>query len=466
MHADRPGPKKPVHTPRPGHGDGRGELERRVADAIGELTRAAREILAAEQHVAPEAKVDAVELPVVLGFSGGDTRLAAEFRLAESEKLIELLRGRVRDALLNAVAFQRGRVYCLRCENSLCAHSSPPTSRSVFAGYEETGRPEWVELDKLLHRKGDPRIERLYGGRDLVALTLHRDELYGRLFEGFDGPKWRCYVLGQLCVGYFVPNGEKPTAPARPEDRWQSERRPRERGELMALTVQVVRTERAPEGAMLGLNLVGRRPELAGAGGGGGSGGGGNLGAGVTSLPSGAAALDESILEGLPDALRHLRRETGVFSGRGGSRVPGIGVALERLVNRVANLLRDASRDLEHRTRMDGRRTGHARDRARQGDRPTHKAFEDARSAGDTDLYWDVQENTVVVVGPSNRVHFFGIDGRQVTSVVFPGHVIQQRVNQQRWARIDAEKRARFRRGIEPAAGGGDRGDAGSDAPK
>jgi len=140
-------------------------------------------------------------------------------------------------------------------------------------------------------------------------------------------------------------------------------------------------------------------------------------------------------------------------------------------VNRVANLLRDASRDLEHRTRMDGRRTGHARDRARQGDRPTHKAFEDARAAGDTDLYWDVQENTVVVVGPSNRVHFFGIDGRQVTSVVFPGNVIQQRVNQQRWARIDAEKRARFRRGIEPATGGGggaagpERG-AKSDAPK
>jgi hypothetical protein len=471
MHADRPAPKTP-------HGShDRDSIQRRVADAVGALEQAAREILAAEQRIAPEAKVDAVELPVVLGFyrgqAGGDTRLAAEIRLAESEKLVELLRGRVRDALLNAVAFQRGRVYCLRCENSLCAHSSPPTSRSVFSGYEETGRPEWIELDKLLHRKGDPRIERLYGGRDLVALTLHRDELYGRLFEGFDAPKWRCYVLGQLCVGYFVPNGEKSAAPARPEDRWQPERRPRERGELMALTVQVVRTEKAPEGAMLGLNLVGRRPELAG-GGGSSSGGGGNLSAGVTSLSSGAAALDETILEGLPDALRHLRRETGVFSGRGGSRVPGIGVALERLVNRVANLLRDASRDLEHRTRMDGRRTGHARDRARQGDRPTHKAFEDARAAGDTDLFWDVQENTVVVVGPSNRVHFFGIDGRQVTSVVFPGHVIQQRVNQQRWAPIDAEKRARFRRGVDMAAAGGDRGGgaagpesgARSDAPK
>src|SRR5262249_3914854 len=149
-----------------------------------------------------------------LGFHGaaadGGTgaRIGAEFRFAEAGKLVELLRTRVRDALLNAVAFERGRVYCLRCENSLCPHSTPPTPRSVFAGYGETGRREWVGLAKLLHRKGAPRLDRLYGGRDLVAVALHRDDLYGRLIEGFETPKWRCYVLGQLCVGYFVPHAD------------------------------------------------------------------------------------------------------------------------------------------------------------------------------------------------------------------------------------------------------------------
>jgi hypothetical protein len=186
------------------------QCRRRAADAVGEFEKVAREILAAEQHVAPEAKVDAVELPVVLGFSGGDTRLAAEFRLAESEKLIELLRGRVRDALLNAVAFQRGRVYCLRCENSLCAHSSPPTSRSVFAGYEETGRPEWVELDKLLHRKGargssamEEGISRADPPRRVTGDSLK--------FDGRSG--------GVTCSGSCASGTSSPTVKSRPRRR-------------------------------------------------------------------------------------------------------------------------------------------------------------------------------------------------------------------------------------------------------
>ena len=116
----------------------------RVAAALAELEKVARELLAAERHVAPEAKVEAVELPVLLSFHGADSRVASEFRLAEAQKLVEALRGRVRDALLTAVAFERGHVYCLRCESSRCSHSSPPSPRAVFAGYEETGRPDWV----------------------------------------------------------------------------------------------------------------------------------------------------------------------------------------------------------------------------------------------------------------------------------------------------------------------------------
>jgi len=389
----------------------------RVATALAELERVARELLAAEQHVAPEAKLDAVELPVLLSFHGVDSRLASEFRGAEAEKLIALLRQRVRDALLNAVAFERGHVYCLRCESSRCGHSLPPTAKSVFAGYEETGRPDWVELDKLLHRRKDEaRIERLYGGegrggRELVAVALHRDELYGRLLPGFDEPRWRCYVLGELCLGWFTPDlGNAP----------RDERAP------MALTVQLVRSDAGKEGPTLGLNLVGKLPDALAA-----------------SAPAGP--LVESLLPTLPDALRQLRREIGVFSGRGGNRVPGIGVALERLANRCHALLRDAARDLEHRRRSDARRTGHANERAREGGRPTHKAFEDARAAPDDHLGWDTQEETIVVLGPAGRVHFFAHDGRHVSSVIYPGQVVAQRKGQGRWVLLDPDKRARFK---------------------
>lgn len=398
----------------------------RVATALAELERVARELLAAEQHVAPEAKLEAVELPVLLSFHGVDSRLASEFRGAEAEKLIALMRQRVRDALLHAVAFERGHVYCLRCESSRCGHSLPPTAKSVFAGYEETGRPDWVELDKLLHRRADEaRIERLYGGegrggRELVAVALHRDELYGRLLPGFDEPRWRCYVLGELCLGWFTPDLGGAA---------RGERAP------MALTVQLVRSESAKDGPLLGLNLVGKLPDALAA-----------------AAPSGP--LDESLLPTLPDALRQLRREIGVFSGRGGNRVPGIGVALERLANRCHALLRDAARDLEHRRRSDARRTGHANERAREGGRPTHKAFEDARAAPDDHLGWDTQEETVVVLGPAGRVHFFAHDGRHVSSVIYPGHVVAQRKGQGRWVLLDPDKRTRFKSALpsEPAA--------------
>jgi hypothetical protein len=389
----------------------------RVAQVLGELEKVARELLSCEQKLAPEASIEAVELPVLLSFHGAETRVASEFRLAEAEKLVELLRARVRGALLNAVAFERGHVYCLRCESSRCSHSSPPAPRAVFAGYEETGRPEWIELDKLLHRRGDPRIERLYG-RELVAVALHRDEVYGRLIAGFEEPRWRCFVLGQLCAGCFVPAG----GPREPRARVGPP------AETMALTVQVVRTEKPPDGPMIGINVVGR-------------------------LPNGAAAakdapLEESVLEPLQDALRPLRRELGVFSGRGGSRVPGVGIALERLANRCHQLLKEACRDLEHRPRVERRRTSHAKARAGQGGRPTHKAFEDARAAADDHLFFDVQERTVCVLGPSNRVHFFTLAGRQVTSVVFPGHVVQQRVRSKRWAPLEPEKLGAFRRAV------------------
>jgi hypothetical protein len=393
----------------------------RVAAALAELEQVARELLVAEQGIAPEAKVDAVELPVQLGFHGATTRVAGEFRLAESQKLVDLLRARVRDALLNAVAFTRGHVYCLRCESSRCAHSSPPGPRFVFSGYEETGRPDWVELDKLLHRRGDPRIERLYDSarRELVAVALHRDELYGRLLPGFDEPRWRCFVLGQICVGWFVPRFEGGAAPGERRDA------PRE---TMALTIQVVRSDQQG-GPLVGINLVGRLPE---------------------GMPT-HGPLDESVLDPLPDALRPLRREIAVFAGRGGARVPGIGIALDRLTNRVHQLMRDACRDLEHRRRVEGRRTGHAQERSRQRDRPTHKAFEDARAAADDRLFFDVQEQTVCVVGPSNRVHFFTPDGRQVTSIVFPSAAIQQRVGSKRWAPLEPEKRSAFRAAIPRA---------------
>jgi hypothetical protein len=122
-------------------------------------------------------------------------------------------------------------------------------------------------------------------------------------------------------------------------------------------------------------------------------------------------------------------------------------------VNRVHALLRDASRDLEHRTRVQGRRTQHARLRADQGTRPTAKAFEDARAAPPDQWFEDREKGTRVVLGPKGRVHFFSKLGKHVTSVVYPGQVIQARMKTKRWVALGTEAAQVFQKllACEPA---------------
>ena len=149
-------------------------------------------------------------------------------------------------------------------------------------------------------------------------------------------------------------------------------------------------------------------------------------------------------------ALAPLEREIETYR-RSSRPVPRTGIALKRLENRCLSVAKDVARDLEHRTRMDGRRTGHARERSLQGTRPTAKAFDDARNASFEDLYRDLQENTVVVLGGRGRVHVFARNGRHVTSAVYPGHVIRGRVQKKRWVPLEEEARQVFLRSLSPA---------------
>lgn len=378
----------------------------RATRALAELESVAREILQAERSLAPEARITSVAVPLSLELEQDGPRRE------RAGQLLRYLHAQIRESLLAAAAFKRGRVYCLRCESTACTHSSPPGARMVFAAYGETGRPQWVEIAELLAARHDPRLDRVYlGSRELVAMAISQDEIYERLLPVFSRGRDRYLVLAQICIGRFLPVGSPP------------------QGELMSLTVQAVQITLANLQTVVGLNLVGCAPDDA-------------------ELPQ---PLDESILDGLADALRALRRELS-------SLVQGAQRALEkeraqpslRLADRCLARFRDACRDLEHRTRVSGKRTRHARERSRQADRPTAKAFEDARAARSEDVFEDVREHTIVVLGARGRVHFFAQDGRHVTSVVFPAPAIRGRIAQRRWRLLAPADLAEFRRRTEP----------------
>lgn len=393
----RSGPSVSASPPRDG-------LQEALERALKSVDHVARTLLAQLQRLAPETVLDEFQVPVVASVAGGD--------LAErAAHLLQRLAREVKESLLAGAAFQRGRIYCLRCENSLCEHSLPPSPGHVFTGYGQTGRPEWRLLDQLLVSRQDPRLSRLYEDRrEVLTVAMGREAIYERLLPGFEEVQTRYYILAQLCVGYFRP--------ASPSDRC----------EPMALTVQVTRSQGQPDDAVVGINLVGRVPDTCGP----------------------QESLDDSILEGLHDALEPIRRELRPFRRQGGGRrPPGTGIALERLARRSLVLIREACRDLEHRRRVDSRRTQHARKRSQQGDRPTAKAFEEARQASDTRYFLDPQHRTVVVLGGHGRVHVFSPQGKHVTSVVYEGHEIQRRQQQKRWIPMEGGEVTAFRQRIE-----------------
>ncbi len=380
--------------------------ERRARRALSELESLGKEIRSSLREAAPEARLDAVSLSVLLMLRGG-----GRSRPTRARQLVEALEKEVKESLLASAAFERGRVFCLRCENSICEHSLPPSPRDVFTGYGQTGRPEWKPFDTLLSERKDPRAGLLYEAkRPLLSLAQSGTEVYQRLLPGFEEPQRRYRVLAQLSTGFFLPVGVEPADP-------------------MALTAQIVLTAEGGAREVIGVNVVGY------------------------SATRGKVA-EETVCPGLPEALVPLRREIESMGRKSRKTVVvRTGIALERLEQRCLRLIRVACRDLEHRQRSDGRRTQHAKKRARQGDRPTSKALDDARQADDDQILEDKKQNTIVVLGQRGRAHFFSKAGKHVTSVVFEGRVIRQRMQQKRWVPFSKEEVAHFRKMLPVATG-------------
>jgi hypothetical protein len=111
----------------------------------------------------------------------------------------------------------------------------------------------------------------------------------------------------------------------------------------------------------------------------------------------------------------------------------------------VLPLLQDLAKQLSGSARRAGRRTGHAVQRAAEGQRPTTKAWDDALAVPDESILRDDTEATIVVLGPRGRVHVFALDARHVTSLVLAGGSIQKRRQEGRWRPAEPEERGEFR---------------------
>jgi len=331
----------------------------------------------------------------------------------------EQIQGQIEDAQAGWDRYQRGHVFCFRCQSAGCEHATPPGPLAVFRGYSSTGTPEWWELAQAFIEARDERVDRLYAEPPAVLARMqYGHDLKDRQLSSFGRASKTYAILGQVVAGYFTLPG--------------AHRAGERRAARFAVTLQAVEARGADGAPVLRLNPIvgGTSPEewdelLVSAW-----------------RPSVGRALDAAA-RAVEDVERQVRS----------ARESSDPEMLRKHLQRMPGILNRLARTLEQGDRQTARRTRHAEQHARE-ERPVHKALEDARRAGEEQLFFDEKHHTWIACGRQGRAHAFNEMGRHVTSFVLPPGGAEFRVRTRRWRTLPPEEAAEFRALIAPAPAG------------
>ncbi len=340
-----------------------------------------------------------------------DLRLAvpSAVRAGSLERLTlqasDALQGALQALLEHRAVLQPGRVVCLRCGGSGCAHAAPADPRQVFAGYGPTGLPRFVDFGAWLLARKDPRVDLLYRQPPpLMAAVATGEELAADLLSPFRGSgSYRLH--GQVAAGWFTGPG----AGGAPEP--------------LAVTLQLVSSHGARSGRRYGVNVLGVGP------------GGeplGNLWDKLGEIPwSDAVRWAQAALDGLGRA----RRATE-----------------DDLAARLDGILHGLARRIEKGRRARERKTHHARERHAERERPTRMALADLARANREHILVDTRSAGLVVLGERGRAHVFNPDGKLVTSIRYSPPAIARRRSNGLWRPAEAAEIALLRARVEEAS--------------
>jgi len=282
-------------------------------------------------------------------------------------------------------SFRTGHVYCHRCGNATCGHSAPPSCRHVFTGYAPTGVPRWEDFAQLCLLLKHPEVDRLYDQPPaFLTLVQRRRELHAGMLEAFRNGSTE--LMGQVAAGFYA-------VPARAYEG---------RG-VLALSMQATATRTAEAVAGCGLNVLGRTP----------------------------AGEELSMLWERQDDLSWRRSVRWAQSAL--ERCSCRKLSPEELQLKIDRIMHGLARRLAREHRSRGRRTRHAEIRHLSGRRPTRKALDDIRSAGDESFMVDERSGAVVVLGDRGRTHFFTAEGRLVSSVRYSREEIGRKIKLGKW---------------------------------
>jgi hypothetical protein len=353
--------------------------------AVRSLAEMAHALLRVE-GVDPLAMPRYLDIQLRVPLDGGnDVRHAAG---AAIEQILQ----RVREVREHEKALRPGAVFSYFAGSSHAEGCRPTEPRHVFDGYSSTGKPQFADFVTLSIERKDPQIERLLAGEEIVLthVTMGRVLRTQQLAEfGGASPVYR--ILGQVDAGLFRVLGAEGRC---------------------AFSFQLLRGTSLEGRVRLRLHAVGAVEPM--------------------------DLADPALMQILSRFQRQLDTEALRLEGQ----LKNGEVDEEAF---VLPLLQEFARRLSSRTRHAGRRTQHGLERSEGGQRPTSRAYPDAGEASDRDILWDVDQSTIVVLGPKQRVHVFSPQGKHVTSVVMQGHAVERRRHQGRWRPAEPEERGEFR---------------------
>lgn len=307
--------------------------------------------------------------------------------------VVQQLLARVAEVRRHESALRAGSVYCYFSDSAESPMSRPQKPREVFDGFSSTGRPTFTDFVTLAIERRDAGIDELVNGEDVIVthVSMGRVLRTQQLHEfGAESPVYR--ILGQVDAGLYPMMGSDQKA---------------------AFSFQLLKGTTLDGMPRFRLHWVGA--------------------ADVRDI---ADPMVGSILKRFQ---LMLDRESLRFAGLAQN---GQAPDEEEF---VLPLLQELGKRLAGRARRAGRRTDHATQRADERQRPTAKAWDDAKEAGDDRILRDDEQGTIVVAGPKNRVHVFSFDAKHVTSFVMTGGQVQKRKAEGRWHSAEPEERGEFR---------------------
>ncbi len=318
---------------------------------------------------------------------------------------VESLLKKVHEVFEHERALVRGAVHCYFSGSSAADHCRPSSSREVFEGYSSTGRPEFVDFVTSAIERRAKGVEELADGKSVIVANVAMGRVLrtAQLVEfGKGSPVYR--ILGQVDAGLFDVLGAD---------------------EKAAFSFQLLRGSTLEGRPRLRINPVGKC-DLA-----------------DLADPSVGLIIQRFQSRLDADSLRLAGLEAN-------------GQPEETAEEFALPLLQDLARQLVSQARRKGRRTEHAVERAEASQRPTAKAYDDARSVSDDQILRDDEQGTLIILGSKGRVHVFSPDARHVTSVVMTGSNIQKRRTQGRWFPAEPEERGEFRIQLSKRTASGD----------